>query len=152
MQAIIAIVTVQFVSRLKFIFKLYAGYNCYCKYTICEQAKIYIQFVCRLFSLFILFHAYMNIQFDGWLLWLLNLSAELYTSGCLSPHGPAGITRRKSEEGHRKYRMKITHFGANLKVDHLGSNHQAQQGTLLPICLTPCVAQLWSNFNSIHLI
>ena len=45
--------------------------------------------------------------------------------GCLFPHGPAGITHRKSEEGYRKYRMKIMHFGANLKVDHLGSNHQA---------------------------
>ena len=40
--------------------------------------------------------------------------------------------------------MKITHFGANLKVDHLCSNHQANRGDILPICLSPCVAQLWS--------
>ena len=47
------------------------------------------------------------------------LGQECLGSGCLFPRRPAGITRRKSEEGHRKYRMKITHFGA--KVDHLGS-------------------------------
>ena len=39
-------------------------------------------------------------------------------AGCLIPRGPAGITRRKSVEIHRKYRMKITHFGSNSKVDH----------------------------------
>ena len=62
-------------------------------------------------------------------------------AGCLFPCGPVGITHRKSEEGHRKYRMKIMHFGANLKVDHLGSNHQAKRGDLLPIWLSPCVTQ-----------
>ena len=40
-------------------------------------------------------------------------------TGCLIPRGPAGITRRKSAESHRK----ITHFGVNSKVDHLGSNY-----------------------------
>ena len=73
---------------------------------------------------------------------IFNLIEFNHNAGCLFPRGPAGITRRKSEEGHRKYRMKITHFGANLKVDHLGSNHQAKRCDLLPICLSPCIAQL----------
>ena len=67
---------------------------------------------------------------------LSNLKSVLF------PRGLAGITCRKSEEGHRKYWMKITHFGANSKADHLGSNHQAKRGDLLPIFLSPCVAQL----------
>ena len=39
------------------------------------------------------------------------------------------------------------HFGVNLKLDHLGSNHQAKQGDLLPICLSTYIAQLWSDFH-----
>ena len=35
------------------------------------------------------------------------------TTGCLFPRGPAGITRKKSEEGHRKYWMKITLWHEN---------------------------------------
>ena len=72
----------------------------------------------------------------------VSYSFDALQPGCLFPRGPAGITRRKFEEGYRKYWMKITHFGANLKVDHIGSNQKAKRGALFPICLSPCVAQL----------
>ena len=69
--------------------------------------------------------------------WALKLKGRL----SFSPRAlPAGNLKKFT--GNIGWRSRTL---SNSKDDHLGSNHQAKKGDFVPICLSPWVAQLWSD-------